>query len=558
MNVTDLSLGHEPLTAKELTNRATEFGWNPLVGFKYWARAAETIHHEAQVYLREGNLPQTYLLLYRYSTLVLHYLSKHPQAKELESRRAIQQLGKRLPRVIETLEILRPEIDDNYDRWRKISAAERDLAQDRKQLTSGSSTSYAKHAARDPALSWSYSSPADVLDVQDYQDLAVDLARKEIRNRRRITAGESERDSSRIGRWGTLRTEQERKPAPEPYMDDDELRRQMEATRRQLDRSDDYARPYDDDRDYAPPSSYYYPSINKSARRDYDYERPVSRERLDGPRPQPPRPPKERDDWSPPPGPPPWPDKGFHQERDSSLFPPPRPGKELLAPSTASEYNTPDEEAPIVPAKTPAESSAESDRRVTFRPAAYLENGDPVRPVFLPSTLRERFLQLAAPNTRRGLEMCGTLCGTAVNNALFISHLVIPEQTCTSDTCETENESSMLEYCITNDLQVIGWIHTHPTQTCFMSSRDLHTQAGYQVMMPESIAIVCAPKSEPSWGIFRLTNPPGLPHLLSCQRSETFHPHSVDNLYVDAGHPQGHVYESRSLEFEVCDLRPGH
>lgn len=59
------------------------------------------------------------------------------------------------------------------------------------------------------------------------------------------------------------------------------------------------------------------------------------------------------------------------------------------------------------------------------------------------------------------------------------------------------------------------------------------------------------------WGIFRLTNPPGLPHILSCQRTETFHQHSVDNLYVEAGHPAGHVYESKSLEFDVCDLREG-
>jgi STAM-binding protein len=119
--------------------------------------------------------------------------------------------------------------------------------------------------------------------------------------------------------------------------------------------------------------------------------------------------------------------------------------------------------------------------------------------VFLPSSLRREFLQIAADNTRRGLEMCGMLCGTTVNNALFISHLVIPQQRCTPDTCETENESAMLDFCIDNDLIVIGWIHTHPTQTCFMSSRDLHTQAGYQVMMPESIAIVCAPRYEPSY-----------------------------------------------------------
>lgn len=94
--------------------------------------------------------------------------------------------------------------------------------------------------------------------------------------------------------------------------------------------------------------------------------------------------------------------------------------------------------------------------------------------------------------------MCGILCGTSVNNALFISHLVIPKQTCTSDTCETDNEEEVMELCEREDVMVFGWIHTHPTQTCFMSSRDLHTQSGYQIMMPESIAIVCAPRSEPS------------------------------------------------------------
>lgn len=136
--------------------------------------------------------------------------------------------------------------------------------------------------------------------------------------------------------------------------------------------------------------------------------------------------------------------------------------------------------------------------RYTFRPAAYLENGTPIRPIFLPAGMREEFLRVAAPNTRQGLEMCGILCGTSVNNALFISCLVIPQQTCTSDTCETDNEEAVMEFCMREDLMVFGWIHTHPTQTCFMSSRDLHTQSGYQVMMPESIAIVCAPRSEPS------------------------------------------------------------
>jgi len=35
---------------------------------------------------------------------------------------------------------------------------------------------------------------------------------------------------------------------------------------------------------------------------------------------------------------------------------------------------------------------------------------------------------------------------------------------------------------------------THPTQTAFLSSVDLHTHSSYQLMLPEAIAIVCAPK----------------------------------------------------------------
>lgn len=129
----------------------------------------------------------------------------------------------------------------------------------------------------------------------------------------------------------------------------------------------------------------------------------------------------------------------------------------------------------------------------TFKPSAFLENGSPLRTIFLPPNLRHQFLKIALSNTQANLETCGVLCGTLISNALFISKLVIPDQESTSDTCETINEDKLFEYVDGEDLMVLGWIHTHPTQTCFMSSRDLHTHAGYQAMMPESIAIVCAP-----------------------------------------------------------------
>jgi len=40
---------------------------------------------------------------------------------------------------------------------------------------------------------------------------------------------------------------------------------------------------------------------------------------------------------------------------------------------------------------------------------------------------------------------------------------------------------------------------THPTQTAFMSSVDLHTHFPYQAMLPEAIAIVVAPSKWPEY-----------------------------------------------------------
>lgn len=38
----------QPMSVKELSEKAKEYNWNPRIGFKYWARAAETIHHEVR------------------------------------------------------------------------------------------------------------------------------------------------------------------------------------------------------------------------------------------------------------------------------------------------------------------------------------------------------------------------------------------------------------------------------------------------------------------------------------------------------------------------------
>jgi STAM-binding protein len=57
------------------------------------------------------------------------------------------------------------------------------------------------------------------------------------------------------------------------------------------------------------------------------------------------------------------------------------------------------------------------------------------------------------------------------------------------------------------------------------------------------------------WGIFRLTDPPGMKSVLNCRQTGLFHPHAESNMYTDALRP-GHVFEADGLHFEVVDLRP--
>ncbi|RYR26027.1 hypothetical protein Ahy_B02g060136 [Arachis hypogaea] len=69
--------------------------------------------------------------------------------------------------------------------------------------------------------------------------------------------------------------------------------------------------------------------------------------------------------------------------------------------------------------------------------------------------------------------------------------VIIPKQESTSDSCSTLNEEEIFEVQDSLSLFPLGWIHTHPSQTCFVSSVDLHTHYSYQVcggLKPHRIA----------------------------------------------------------------------
>jgi STAM-binding protein len=105
------------------------------------------------------------------------------------------------------------------------------------------------------------------------------------------------------------------------------------------------------------------------------------------------------------------------------------------------------------------------------------------------------------------------------------------------------------------ELYPLGWIHTHPTQSCFLSSVDVHTQSGYQTMLDEAVAVVLAPKDHANrCGIFRLTTPGGLSLIQGCER-RGFHMHSSTSTGQDIYELCGHVFLTDRAKHEVVDLR---
>jgi len=163
-----------------------------------------------------------------------------------------------------------------------------------------------------------------------------------------------------------------------------------------------------------------------------------------------------------------------------------------------------------------------------------------------------RFMQLAHGNTLRGIETCGILAVPENCQEKYrVTTLIIPKQTATSDTCTTTNEDELLLYLQENDLMTVGWIHTHPTQRCFLSSMDLHAHLSYQLLMKEAIAVVVAPRFQPNFGIFRLTDP-GLEFVRNCRQSG-FHPH---NAPIDLFQTCEHVtLKWGSSDVNIVDIR---
>ncbi|XP_010553605.1 PREDICTED: AMSH-like ubiquitin thioesterase 2 isoform X2 [Tarenaya hassleriana] len=171
--------------------------------------------------------------------------------------------------------------------------------------------------------------------------------------------------------------------------------------------------------------------------------------------------------------------------------------------------------------------------------SSYHNHGDPseskpLQDVHISERLMEDFAELARENTEKDLETCGAL-------GAFL--------------CQALNEEEVFAIQNEHALYPVGWIHTHPSQGCFMSSVDLHTHYSYQAMVPEAFAIVVAPTdSSRRHGIFRLTDPGGMDILRGCEETG-FHPHKEPEDGTPLYENCSNVYKNSNLRFEIFDLR---
>ena len=256
------------------------------------------------------------------------------------------------------------------------------------------------------------------------------------------------------------------------------------------------------------------------------------------------------------------------------LAPSPYGGELLLGPQQLAIQTAPYPTAPLPPGATccpppPYSTSSENisppsqsqSSAITTQPSGggigEVRQRQRIRDVHLSASLMKEFLRYAASNTSRGIESCGILAGSlSPDDARFtITALIIPKQEGSSDTVQALAEEETFEVQDSLALYSLGWIHTHPTQSCFLSSVDVHTQCGYQTMLDEAVAIVMAPsQSRNQMGVFRLTTPGGLTMVQQCPL-RGFHSHPQTSTGQPLYEECSNVYLNERIGYKVIDLR---
>jgi len=173
-----------------------------------------------------------------------------------------------------------------------------------------------------------------------------------------------------------------------------------------------------------------------------------------------------------------------------------------------------------------------------------------LRTIFCPANIDQDFRRIAVNNTARNIETCGLLFGNIKNDIFVITHVLVPHQTGKPDSCDVTRDEDLFEFSEYCNGVCLGWIHTHPSQTAFLSSVDMHTHYPNQLILPESVAIVCSDKYKET-GYFMLTPEHGMKVIGNC-RLKGFHPHQNNPpLFEECSH----VIVTKDQNAQVVDWR---
>ncbi len=82
-----------------------------------------------------------------------------------------------------------------------------------------------------------------------------------------------------------------------------------------------------------------------------------------------------------------------------------------------------------------------------------------LRPIAMNQRMIDEFLSYGYPSLERGIEFCAVICAKLKSGRFECSHMLIPKQTATPNSCNATNEVELFQYQDINDLITVGWIH---------------------------------------------------------------------------------------------------
>ena len=179
------------------------------------------------------------------------------------------------------------------------------------------------------------------------------------------------------------------------------------------------------------------------------------------------------------------------------------------------------------------------------------QRGKKPKRMHLPPDLIRKFAQLSERNTNLRKETGGILAGVQRKGHYQVTHLIVPEQTGGPDRWDMQDVTEITTYFVRNPhLVMLGFIHTHPNMTSFLSSVDLHALYAYARDNPDLVSIVLAPERGTA-PAFTLTEE-GRERIGNCTEDGFHHHEGGDESFYEVA---DHVIDDPFLVTSIIDLR---